>query len=165
MVAAVFLPVSEPTSTLATIEQNTLIQQEGWSFIVFAVLAVISAYRSYRSGRRPWAPIVWGLLAVAYAIYMGTDKGLRTLYPVGPNGTPDTSGAGTVAAVGIAVYLAGASGLVMALGGRLMRQSPLSGAQATARCPDCAETILAAARVCKHCGAHLTAPTLSGDAL
>jgi hypothetical protein len=26
----------------------------------------------------------------------------------------------------------------------------------TMRCPECAETILAAARVCKHCGAQLT---------
>jgi hypothetical protein len=32
---------------------------------------------------------------------------MRTLYPVGPNGVPDTSHPGTVASFGVAIYVAG----------------------------------------------------------
>jgi DNA-directed RNA polymerase subunit RPC12/RpoP len=66
-----------------------------------------------------------------------------------------------LARIGIGVYVAGAGGLITALGGIVMRQSPLADTlegEPTIRCPDCAETILAAAHVCKHCGHRLTKP-------
>lgn len=57
---------------------------------------------------------------------------------------------------------AGVSGGLAALGGWLMRNSPATTKMTTVpavgestaptkRCPDCAETVLAEARLCKHC--------------
>lgn len=146
MVIAEFLPIAEAAGE--TVRQNTPVQQEEWQFFGFAAFAALAAYRSYRKGRRGWAPIIWGLLGLASAVYMGTNKSLRTLYPLGVS-----QGSGTLVPVGIAAYVAGAASLLVMVGGRLMRQS--SPVAETQRCPECAETILAAARVCKHCGAHL----------
>jgi hypothetical protein len=154
---AEFLPLDEQTTLFARIQENTLLQQEGWPFLIFAAFAGLAAYRSYANAQRTWAPTIWGVFGLAYAIYLGTNKSLRTLYPIGANGEPDTSQAGTVAAIGIAVYAAGAASLLLCLGGRLIRQSPLVESEPTRRCPDCAETILAVARVCKHCGTELAA--------
>jgi hypothetical protein len=112
MAVAAFLPYAETTG-FQRIAENTLIQQQGgWALLIFAVGAFASAYRKYSLGRPGWAPSVWGLLALGIAIWIGTDKSLRTLYPVGSNGEANTSLPGTVAGVGIGVYLAGAAGAI-----------------------------------------------------
>src|ERR1700739_4247884 len=46
------------------------------------------------------------------------DKGLRTLSPIGPDGNPITTQPGTVASLGIAIYVAGA-GIAAAFMGAL----------------------------------------------
>jgi ribosomal protein L32 len=95
-------------------------------------------------------------IALIDAIATGKDHGYRTLYPLNSAGEPDASQAGTLVPLGLAVYVAGAGAGVAMLGGFIMRQSP-SGDAATPpaalkTCPDCAETVRAAANVCKHCG-------------
>ena len=57
----------------------------------------------------------------------------------------------------IGLYAAGAAGCLAMLGGWILAGHNVASFEpnSTARtkaCPDCAETILEAARVCKHCG-------------
>jgi len=74
---------------------------------------------------------------------------LRTLDPVGPDGNPITTQPGMVANIGMAIYVAGA-GIAAAFVGSVML---LRSRQAkTKKCPVCAETVLADAKVCKRCG-------------
>ena len=112
------------------------------------------------------------VLAAFRIVLWAVDKGTRTLYPVGANGTPDASQPGVVVPLGIAIYVAGAGVAVAITGALMLRQTKESLArdavdrdasvQAKAKkCPDCAETILADAKVCKHCGYRFT-PSASG---
>jgi hypothetical protein len=155
---AAFLPYVEPTGLFSTVKENSLIQHGDWEMILFGVFAVGTAYRNYTGGRRGWAPIIWGLLILGFAIKIGVDKSERTLYSLNPNGEANLSEAGRVAAAGIGVYVAGAAGLITAYGGWQMRKAEVvtealpEPRRQTKQCPDCAETILAQARVCKHCG-------------
>jgi hypothetical protein len=109
----------------------------------------------------PWRP-GGGSLRKPSGIW-ATDKCFRTLYPIGADGGPDTSQPGVVAPLGIALYVAGADVAVALVGSLMLRFSgQAGGAEAigggasvgaqTKKCPDCAETILADAKVCKHCG-------------
>lgn len=145
----------------ATVVQNSLIQTgEGWSFVVLAVLITGAAYRAYRQGRRTVAVIILGALGVLNAILLVTDPESLTLYALDERGDP--KGRGEVARAGIGIYLSGIGGVLSLLGGVQMRsgESRLpgrGGPDATTVCPDCAETVLAAAKVCKHCG-HRFAP-------
>ncbi len=50
----------------------------------------------------------WGRLVAVIIILTASDQGIRTLYPVGPNGVPDTGKPGMVASLGIAIYVTGA---------------------------------------------------------
>jgi ribosomal protein S27E len=101
------------------------------------------------------------------------DKGLRTLYPVGPDGNPITTQPGVVADLDIGIYVAGAGVAAAFVGSVMLFQSakqaldasdeeladssgPQRGQAPTKKCPDCAETILADAKVCKHCGYRFT---------
>jgi ribosomal protein S27E len=173
MAIATFLPLDEPTGAFRMVQSNTLIQHGGWEIIGLAVgIAASGFWASQRDGK--WAlTVVLCLIAAAQIVYWFTDKDTRTLYPVSPDGTTDTSQPGTVVALGIALYVAGA-GVALALIGTLMlRQAeravedPLVAAwreaKTTKKCPDCAETILADAKVCKHCGYRFT-PTNASDA-
>lgn len=105
--------------------------------------------------------IVLGVIAIAVAIYHGTDEDSLTLCPVTPGGRGldallderDCSKASPAAGI----YLAGIGGLLAAAGGFQMRNAPgrregSGGPEPTKVCPDCAETVLAAARVCRYCG-------------
>ncbi len=164
---AAFLPLDEAAGPFGRVEQNTLIQHGGWQLILLAVAIAAAGFRaSQRKDEARIAAIILCVLAAIRVIAWATDRDLRTLYPVGPGGVLDTSRPGTVVELGIAVYVAG-FGLGLAAIGSLMffakgegrdRDDPLISASqekekpATKKCPDCAETILAAAKVCKHCG-------------
>lgn len=102
----------------------------------------------------PYGVLIAGLFGIAYAIYAGTGERLE-LQSVGPlsgfNATTDT------ASPGVGVYAAGIGGALIALGGALLAGWGVGGHSAedvrrTKKCPDCAETVQADARVCKHCG-------------
>lgn len=152
MVVSAFLPLDEPDGTFTRIQSNTLIQHGGWLLIALGVGIGLAAYRSYSTGKRGWTVVVLGLIGIAIAIVIGTNKDYRTLYAITADGSQ--TGDGTVVPLGIAVYVAGAGAALAALGGRVMRQAP-SGSTPPVQnkaCPDCAETVLADANVCKHCG-------------
>lgn len=113
-------------------------------------------------------PVVLCVIAAALVIMDANDKDLRTLYPVPLNGTVDTSQPGTVASLAIAIYVAGAGVAAALIGSLTLLQSakptsdPIAAAKSgTKKCPDCAETILADAKVCKHCGYRFAPPASS----
>jgi len=165
-----FLPLTEPTGAFRVVEDNTLIQHGGWMLIALALGIAASGYR-VSQGRLSarWVPIVSCVIAAGLIVLNANDNGLRTLYPVGPDGKLITTQPGMVADLGIAIYVAGA-GVAAAFMGSVMllrsakhasdasddelvdrRASPSRQAK-TKKCPDCAETILIDAKVCKHCG-------------
>ncbi len=158
---ASFLPLDQTGGQFAGVQSNTLIQHGEWWLLIGGVAIVLAALRAFTTGKRSetTSVLVLGGLAVALVVYTAQATSLHTLYPIGPGGEPETSAAGTVVPLGIAIYVAGAGTLLALLGGWTMRQTatvvPAVEPEATTRCPECAETILAAARVCKHCGHRL----------
>lgn len=100
---AAFLPLDEPTGAFRMVEDNTLIQHGGWLLIVFAVGIAAAGFRVSQRNGNGWAfPVVLCVLAAIRIVMWAADKGLRTLYPIGPDGTPITSQPGTVVPLGIA---------------------------------------------------------------
>lgn len=162
MVISAFLPLDEPIGLFHRVQDNTLIQHGGWVLIALALGIAVGGVRANQRGGNAWVTsLVSSVLAALQVFMWATDDDLRTLYRVGPNGAPDTSQPGMVASPGIALYVAGV-GVAAALIGSLMlrrtAQSPAAEADRapaqpqTKKCPDCAETILVDAKVCKHCG-------------
>jgi multisubunit Na+/H+ antiporter MnhG subunit len=124
MVIATFLPLNE-SGTYRRIEDNTLIQHGGWMLIVLAIWIATAGY-FVDQGRQQWALVfVPCILAAALVFLTGATAGTQTLYPVGPNGNPDTSQAGTTATMGIGIYLAGVA-VAVAFTGALMLRKPAS---------------------------------------
>lgn len=158
---ALFLPLDQPSGAFARVQSNTLIQHGYWWVLIGAAAIVLAASRAFTTGKRSetTSVLVLGVIAAVLVIYAAQDTSLRTLYPIGASGEPEASAAGTVVPLGIAIYVAGAGVLLALIGGWTMRQTAavVSTVQPepTTRCPECAETILAAARVCKHCGHRL----------
>ena len=109
MAIAAFLPLVEPTGMFRMVADNTLIQHGGWMLIAVAVGIAASGFRaSQRRGNWFAIPVALCVLAGILIAIWGADKDLRTLYLVGPDGTPMTSQPGMVASLGIAIYVAGA---------------------------------------------------------
>jgi ribosomal protein L32 len=155
MAIAAFLPLDEP-GRFARVTENALIHHGGWAFLALGAGIAVSAYRDYSAGQLKWTVVVLGVIALGLAIVIGTNKGYRTLYPLNSSGEPETSLGGTVEPLGLAVYVAGAGACAAILGGWIMRHSSTGELQTAPdtlkKCPDCAETVQAGARVCKHCG-------------
>jgi hypothetical protein len=168
MLIAVFLPRVESTSFNAIVK-NTLIQSgDGWIVIGIAAVAAGDIWRSYSRGKRPFAPVLLGLAGVGIVIYDGTNKAGLRLCPAVPSPLVPCS----QATPGIGIYAAGIGAALVSLGGyQLWRSQPSAQtvvstppepapasapppetATATKTCPDCAETVLEAARVCRYCG-------------
>jgi hypothetical protein len=166
---ASFLPLDQTGGRFAGVQSNTLIQHGEWWLLIGGVAIVLAALRAYTTGKRSetTSVLVLGVIAAALVVYTAQDTSLRTLYPIGPGGEPEALARATVVPLGIAIYVAGAGVLLALLGGWTMRTTAVvvSAVQpeATTRCPECAETILAAARVCKHCG-HRLEPAVNDPA-
>lgn len=120
MAIATFLPFNEPIG-IHRIQHNTLVQSgSGWILIALAFITAATGYRASQGQTANWwLPIIPSGLAALLVIWLATDKDLRTLYPVRPGGSLNTSVPGLVTALGIAVYVAGA-GVAAALVGALM---------------------------------------------
>lgn len=153
-VVSVFLPALE-TSVFSSIAKNTLIQSGGGWLILGCTVGILGAvYRVYSTRTPTWAVLVLGLVILAAAIYHGT--GDRTeLESVA--GNPFLQEKVTVkGSPAVGIYAAGAAGLLAMFAGYILGGGSISSYQSAGRrtkvCPDCAETVLEAARICKHCG-------------
>jgi hypothetical protein len=149
---SVFLPLDESRSALAQVQKNTLIQQEEWLLLVAGAVIALAALATNRG----IAICVLGLLAGGLVAYYASEPRLHTLYSLGTNGEANES-TGTRVPFGIALYIAGAGAALSVIGGWVMfrsREAITSAApdRPTRQCPDCAETILAEAHVCRYCG-------------
>jgi hypothetical protein len=153
-VVSVFLPALE-TSAFSSIAKNTLIQGGGGWLILGCATGILGAlYRVYSTRIPTWTVFGLGLVILGAAIYYGTgdrtklesvasDPFLHESIKV--NGSP-----------AIGIYAAGAAGLLAMFAGFILAGISVSSYQGAGRrmkvCPDCAESVLKAARICKHCG-------------
>ncbi len=165
-VAALFLPAAEAPSGVAQVSANTLVQSDSGAgvairVIILAVIILALTYRYYRLGGGRWGIAIPAVLLVVGAFVDGRSDTLLTLYPLEPVETGDPVGdlsettGGTRASAGIAFYLVGLGGILSLAGGALMFRSraEMQAAEASGKvCPDCAEEVLAEARVCRFCG-------------
>jgi hypothetical protein len=115
LVVSVFLPLDEPSSVFERIQENTLIQHEGWMLIVLGATIVLAAASS---NPKSIAVCILSVIAGGLIVYTGLDKSLRTLYPIGSGGEAEATGKGIVVPLGLAIYVAGA-GAVLAFAGGL----------------------------------------------
>jgi len=150
-IVAVFLPALE-SETFSKIKQNTLIQGGVGFFVVGLGLAMLgTAYRVYQSHTKSWAVSIAGLLLIGAAFFSGTGSRaeLEGTNLIGETITEKASPA-------IGIYAVGAAGAIALFAGYAIATNRGSLATAhnrkTKACPECAETVLAAARKCKHCG-------------
>ena len=158
---SVFLPLVQPLAALQMVEDNTLIQHGGWGFVAVALVIAVYGYRINRGrSRSRMMPVILCAIA-AILLFTMADQSTRILYPIGPDGNVDTSQPGVITHFGIGVYVAGAAivaafigSVMLAQGAKPIPDSLVAGQadSATKKCPDCAETILRDANVCKHCG-------------
>jgi hypothetical protein len=112
MATAAFLPLDEPTGAFRMVSENTLIQQHsGWILIGGALAIAYSGYRASHGKRTKWLAPPILLCALAALIIVRIANDIRTLYPVRPDGTVDTSHPGEVVSLGVAIYVAGRESL------------------------------------------------------
>jgi hypothetical protein len=131
MALSTFLPLDEPAG-FQMVTHNTLIQHDGWMLIAVAVGIAAGGFRASQKPGQWVRPAVLCVLAGGGVTFWLLNKSMRTLYPIGRDGTLDTSQPGTVAALGIALYVAGA-GVAIALVGSLMLRN--SGTDSSPRQP------------------------------
>jgi len=163
LVIGSFLPLDEPSGLLSRVASNTIVQQEEWLIPIFGALITLAAINSYVAKHRRASLIVLTVIAIGSVIALASNKSNRTLYPLNSQGEAEANGGGEVVPFGIAIYVVGAGAALAFLGSIGMWKAERLQSVATPDavrpdhrltklCPDCAETILAEARVCKHCG-------------
>jgi hypothetical protein len=157
LTVAVFLPRVE-SSRFLTVSKNTLIASgDGWVFVIIGVLVTGATYTIAQQERRSLAVFVLGAVGIAAAIYAGTGDRLKLS---GSSLLGDSLS--EQASPGAGIYAAGVGAFLITIGGAWLAGwgvfGPDAGGSATKRCPDCAESVLADARVCKHCGYRFTTP-------
>jgi peptidoglycan/LPS O-acetylase OafA/YrhL len=150
-IVAVFLPALE-SETFSEIKQNALIQKGTGFFVVGVCLALLgTAYRVYQSRTKSWAVSWAGVILIAAAVFAGTGKRVEL---EGTNIIGETIT--EKASPGIGIYAVGVAGAIALFAGYAIATNrgtlALGDDRKTKICPDCAETVLAAARKCKHCG-------------
>ena len=154
MVVAVFLPWVEST-TFFRIQDNSLIQQgDGWIFIGLAVGIALAVWASTQRHKTTWVVVVLAIIALGLIIYDGTGSRLDlqsvAASPLVPSHAEHGNPGIGIWAEGVGAVLAGLGGLLLAgVGFGAARDVP---SRRLKKCPDCSETVLADAHVCKHCG-------------
>ena len=121
MTIGTFLPSYESRRFLR-IEGNTMVQSaDGWILIALAVGIVVCAYKA-DDGDKNYRIATWilPLIGAGCLLVIWLNKGARTLYPIGLDGTPVDDAPGEVAGLGIGFYLAAVGVGLAATGTRLL---------------------------------------------
>jgi hypothetical protein len=126
MALSTFLPLDEPGG-FQMVTHNTLIQHDGWMLIAVAIGIAAGGFRASQKPRQWVRSAVLCVLAGGGVTFWFLNKSMRTLYPIGLDGTLDTSQPGTVAALGIALYVAGAGVAIAFVGSLMLRSSGTDG--------------------------------------
>jgi hypothetical protein len=127
-----------------------------------------AAFFTYQLGRGEgsrFSVLAIGAVCVFGALFMGTGSRM-TLEGLQPRGFNDigmrlpAKKIRRQASPGIGIYAVGAGGLLLTLGGALLTGLAIGGIEATPVrrtkvWPDCTETVMAEAKVCRHCGRRL----------
>jgi len=158
---SMFLPLWDEgsVSAFSGISKNTLLQSgTGWLTLIFAGVALVSLLRMLPAPRRTWWPVVNGVVAIGYAVYLGTSEDVLTLCPLTATRVTDAC---QVAEPGIGVYVLGVAGVALLGAGwmflRFPKRDPKAVAPATdpmtltRECPHCKSAIRPDATVCPHC--------------
>ncbi len=104
-----------------------MIQHGGWTLIALALGTAVSGYNAGRSNpERWWLPLMLCIIAGTLLFITANDKSIRTLYPVGIDGQPDTTQPGVVASLGIGIYLAGVAVATALIGSIMLRPADTS---------------------------------------
>lgn len=164
-IMACFLPAAEVPIGFSEIKSNSLVQGQSnvYWILILSVAVAATALRAYDSHRRNWVPVVLGLLVLVGAIVIGASHSeALTVYHLNAHGEAITTLPAVHADPGIGIYILGLGDALMVGGGIWILSSPpmaeedgeaqASEADPSKRCPDCAESVLLHARVCKHCG-------------
>lgn len=121
-VISLFLPLADAPGILP-VESNTLVQTDIFAAIIIAGLALGAAQAAYDYYRSDWAGvraiIFGGILAIGAILLTRSDGYFELTGPGGDFGLPTT----IEAEPAIALYVTGAAGLAVAIGGYIMRQS------------------------------------------
>ena len=158
-VISVFLPRVE-SDTFIRVQENTLIQSgDGWLLVGCALGLAGAAYRAYRERTRTWAVLILGIVICGFAVYAGSGDRLKLESAGSVFGEQVTD----TASPGVGIYAAGSAGVLAifagwSLAGKSGTALEPEPAQQTRTCPECAETVLEEARVCKHCGYRFAPP-------
>lgn len=121
-VIAAFLPLDQAPTQFQGIASNTLVESGYWWMLIVAVGTALVGYNAMRIGRPTNWLFGFGIALGFFVEQVATDKTLRTLYPIGANGQADASQPGTVAQLGVAVYVAGLGALLVLVGAWLMEE-------------------------------------------
>ena len=162
-VVSVFLPALE-TSSLSTIAENTLIQSGGGWLILGCAVGILGAVYRLHSMKEPtWAVSLLGTVILGMAIYNGTGERTQLESSAGSFVGESITVSGSPA---VGIYAAGAAGLLAIFAGFILAGNHVGSFEGAERktkvCPDCAETVLEAARKCKHCGHQFGAAPATG---
>jgi Uncharacterised protein family UPF0547 len=157
LVIAVFLPHVE-SNKFFRVQDNSLIQGgDGWIFIGLAVGIGLATWAASQRHKRTWVVLILALIAAALAIYEGTGDRVELSSVGGAGLSLDQALQTEHANPGLGIWAAGAGAVLAGLGGVLLAGRRFGAAsdvpeRRLKKCPDCAETVLADANVCKHCG-------------
>lgn len=150
-----FLPVRSLASL--PIANNSFVAGGDWWVLVLPLtMGVTAAYMLIgATARGVWAVLIASVIAIGTGIY-GASSHFQTL-TLNAAGQALFGVASVKASAAAGVYLVLAGGIVgLAAAGLLFGKWRPVGVPAygrrTKRCPDCAEAIMAEAKVCKHCG-------------
>lgn len=139
IVVGAFLPLWDPGSVVfARIQGNSVLQSgTGWVSLAVAVIALISIVRAFYFPRRTWAPCIFGLIALVYAVYNGTNRGVRTLCPSTARSMSAPSC--QLAQPGLGVYAMAIGAIALLTAGLYLLRQPRLEQPASRECPFCKE--------------------------